>query len=134
MEPLHEKLKIPQMTAYEGDGNFLSHLDKYTSWMELQGASNAITCRVFPLTLEDKAQRWFRRLHQRSVKNWNDLAIAFFAQFIGSKARTTSNERLVSIKQEKSESLKSYLSRFNKQSMKVEKISNDVALMAVLVG
>ncbi|XP_022841985.1 uncharacterized protein LOC111365684 [Olea europaea var. sylvestris] len=96
------------------------------------GASNAIMCRAFPLTLKDKAQRWFRRLHERSVKDWNDLAMAFLAQFMGSKARTTPKERLVSIKQGRSESLKSYLSRFNKQSIEVEKISDGAALMAIL--
>ncbi|XP_022849885.1 uncharacterized protein LOC111371976 [Olea europaea var. sylvestris] len=60
--------------------------------------------------------------------------MAFLAQFMGSKARTTLKERLVSIKQGRSESLKSYLGRFNKQSMEVEKISDDAALMAVLAG
>ncbi|XP_022853656.1 uncharacterized protein LOC111375096 [Olea europaea var. sylvestris] len=89
-------------------------------------------CRAFPLILGDKAQRWFRRLHERSVMNWNDLATTFLAQFIGSKARTMPKEQLVSIKQGISESLKSYLSRFNRQSMEVEKISDDAALMAVL--
>ncbi|XP_022899394.1 uncharacterized protein LOC111412703 [Olea europaea var. sylvestris] len=134
MEPLHEKLKIPQIAAYEGDGDPLSHHDKYTSWMELQEASNAIMCRAFPLTLGDKAQRWFRRLHERLVKNWNDLATVFLAQFMGFKAETTQKERLVSINQGRSESLKSYMTRFNKQSMEVEKISDDAALMAVLAG
>ncbi|XP_022848776.1 uncharacterized protein LOC111371097 [Olea europaea var. sylvestris] len=102
--------------------------------MELQGASNAIMCRAFLLTLGDNAQIRFRRLHERLVKNWNDLAMAFLAQFMGSKARTTPKERLVSIKQGRSESLKSHLSRFNKQSMEVEKISDDAVLMAVLAG
>lgn len=82
--------------------------------MELHRTSDAIMCCAFSLTLGDKAQRWFRRLHQRSVKNWNDLATAFLAQFMGSKARTTPKELLVSIKQWRSKSLKSYLSKFNK--------------------
>ncbi|XP_022883451.1 uncharacterized protein LOC111400263 [Olea europaea var. sylvestris] len=134
IEPLLEKLKILQMATYEGDGDLLSHLDKYTSWMELQGTSDVIMCRVFSLTLGDKARRWFRRLHQRLVKNWNDLATTFLAQFMGSKDRTTPKERLVSIKQGKSEPLKGHLSRFNKQSMEVEKISDDDALMSVLAA
>lgn len=134
MEPLPKKLKIPQIAAYEGNSDPLSHLDKYTSWMELQGASNTIMCRAFYLTLGDKAQRWFRRLHERSVKDWNDLAMAFLAQFMASKARTTPKECLVSIKQGRSESLKSNLSKFNKQSMEVEKISDDATLMVVLAG
>lgn len=36
--------------------------------MKLQGASDAIMCRAFPLTLGDKAQKWFRRMYERSVK------------------------------------------------------------------
>lgn len=54
--------------------------------------------------------------------------MAFLVQFMGSKARTTPKE-LVSIKQRKSESFKRYLSIFNKQSMEVEKISDDAKLL-----
>lgn len=84
------------------------------------------------MTLGEKAQKWFRRLHQRYVRNWNDLAVAFLAQFMGSKARITPKEQLVSIKQGKSKSLKSYLSKFNQQSIEVEKNFDDTELMAVL--
>lgn len=100
--------------------------------MELQWASDAIMCQAFPSTLGDKAQRWFRRLYRRSVKNWNDLATTFFAQFMGSKPRTTPKERLVSIKQGKNEMLESYLSRFNKQFMEAEIFFDEVELMAIL--
>lgn len=51
---------------------------------------------------------------------------------MGPKAKTTPKKHFVSIKQGKFESLKSYLNRFNKQSMEVEKISKDVVLMVVL--
>lgn len=88
----------------------------------------------FSLTLGDKAQRWYRRLHQRSIKNWNDLITALLAQFMGLKARTMPKEWLVSIKKGKGEYLKCYLSRFNKQFMEVEKISDDAVLMAVLTS
>lgn len=44
VEPLPEKLKIPQLTSYEWEGDLLSHIDKYTSRMELQGVSDAIMC------------------------------------------------------------------------------------------
>lgn len=54
-KPLPKKLKIPQMIVNEREGDPLSHLDNYTSWMELQGTINAIMCRAFPLTLGDKA-------------------------------------------------------------------------------
>ncbi|XP_022893827.1 uncharacterized protein LOC111408283 [Olea europaea var. sylvestris] len=117
IEPLPEKLKIPHIAAYEGDSDPLDHLDKYTSWMELQGASSAIMCLAFSLTLGDKAQRWFRRLHERLVKDWDDLPMAFLAQFMGSKARTTPKERLIQ------QAIHGSRKRFD-----------DAALMVVLAG
>lgn len=74
VKPLLEKLKIPQLITCEWKEDLLNHLDKYTLWMVLQGANDAIMCHAFPLG--DKAQRCFRRLHQRF---WNDLATSFLA-------------------------------------------------------
>ncbi|KAL2512665.1 Uncharacterized protein Adt_18265 [Abeliophyllum distichum] len=35
-KPLPEKLKMPQLTSYEDGNDPIGHLDRYTSWMELQ--------------------------------------------------------------------------------------------------
>ncbi|KAL2455906.1 Uncharacterized protein Adt_47042 [Abeliophyllum distichum] len=43
-KPLPEKLKMPQLTSYEDGNDSIGHLDRYTSWMELQGASDTIMC------------------------------------------------------------------------------------------
>lgn len=51
---------------------------------------------------------------------------------MGSKAKTLHKEQLVNIKQGKSESLRSYLTKFNKIVHGGRKISNDTILMAVL--
>lgn len=45
-EPLFEMLSMHQPTSYNGERDFLSHLDKYTSYTELQRASNAIMCQA----------------------------------------------------------------------------------------
>ncbi|KAL2474628.1 Retrotrans gag domain-containing protein [Abeliophyllum distichum] len=56
-KPLPEKLKMPQLTNYEDGNDPVGHLDRYTSWMELQGASDAIMCRTFLLTFGNRAMR-----------------------------------------------------------------------------
>ncbi|KAL2461667.1 Gag-pol polyprotein [Abeliophyllum distichum] len=73
-KPLLEKLKMPHLTSYEDGNDAVGHLERYTSWMELQGASDAITCRAFPLTFGNRAMRWFKKLPQRSIRSWNDLS------------------------------------------------------------
>ncbi|KAL2505945.1 Uncharacterized protein Adt_21566 [Abeliophyllum distichum] len=133
-KPLPEKLKMPQLTSYEDDNDPVGHLDRYTSWIELQGASDAIMCRVFPLTFGNRAMRWFKKLPQRSIRSWNDLSGQFVSTFMRARTRSTPKERLVSIKQGRTETLRSYMDRFSKRIVEVDKISDDAALMAVLSG
>ncbi|KAL2497781.1 Uncharacterized protein Adt_23331 [Abeliophyllum distichum] len=101
-KPLLEKLKMPQLTSYEDGNDPVGHLDRYTSWMELQG----------PV---------MQSCH-------------FVSTFMEVITRSTPKERLVSIKQGRTESLRSYMDRFSKRIVEVDKISNDAALMAVLSG
>ncbi|KAL2542874.1 Gag-pol polyprotein [Abeliophyllum distichum] len=82
-KPLPEKLKIPQLTSYNDGNDPVGHLDRYTSWMELQRASDAIMCRAFPLTFGNRAMRWFKKLPQRSIRSWNDLSGQFISTFMG---------------------------------------------------
>ncbi|KAL2470889.1 Retrotrans gag domain-containing protein [Abeliophyllum distichum] len=53
---------------------------------------------------------------------------------MGARTRSILKERLVSIKQGRIESLRSYMDRFSKRIVEVDKISDDAALMAVLSG
>ncbi|KAL2524641.1 Retrotrans gag domain-containing protein [Abeliophyllum distichum] len=101
-------------------------------WMELQGASDAIMWRAFPLTFENRAMRWFKKLPHRSIRSWNDLSGQFVSTFMGARTRSTPKERLISIKQGRTETLRSYMDRFSKRIVEVDKISDDAALMAVL--
>lgn len=50
-EPLLDKLKMPQLTQYEGKEDPFNHIDNYSSCMELQWANDAIMCRAFLVTL-----------------------------------------------------------------------------------
>ncbi|KAL2531725.1 Ribonuclease H [Abeliophyllum distichum] len=123
---------MPQMTSYEEGNDPVGHLDRYTFWMELQGANEAIMCRAFPLTFRNRAMRWFKKLPQHSIQSWNDMSSQFISTFMGARARSTPNDHLVSIKQGRIESLRSYMDRFSKRIVEVDKISDDAALMAVL--
>ncbi|CAA0810165.1 Unknown protein, partial [Striga hermonthica] len=56
-EALPAKVKIPQIGMYDGTSDPDAHLGHYTSWMELHGASDALRCRMFSLTLGPRAQK-----------------------------------------------------------------------------
>ncbi|KAL2471571.1 Uncharacterized protein Adt_39707 [Abeliophyllum distichum] len=61
-KPLPKKLKMPQLTSYEDGNDPVGNLDRYTSWMELQGASDTIMCKAFSVTFRNRAMRWFKKL------------------------------------------------------------------------
>ncbi|KAL5839955.1 hypothetical protein ACOSQ4_012563 [Xanthoceras sorbifolium] len=53
-------MKIPRkdMCSYNGIGDPDDHLDAYLHWMNMQGASDAFKCKIFPLTLVGDARTW----------------------------------------------------------------------------
>ncbi|CAA0830221.1 Unknown protein, partial [Striga hermonthica] len=61
-EALPAKVKIPQIGMYDGTLDPDAHLGHYTSWMDLHGASDALRCRMFSLTLGPRAQKWYYTL------------------------------------------------------------------------
>ncbi|KAL2490935.1 Retrotrans gag domain-containing protein [Abeliophyllum distichum] len=65
---------------------------------------------------------------------WITSTGQFISTFMGARTRSTPKERLVSIKQGRTETLRSYMDRFSKRIVEVDKISDDAALMAVLSG
>ncbi|KAL2454433.1 Retrotrans gag domain-containing protein [Abeliophyllum distichum] len=119
VKPLPEKLKMPQLTSYEDGNDPVGHLDRYTSWMELQGASDTIMCRAFLLNFRKPSDEMVQKLPQRSIRSWNDLSGQFVSTFMGARTRSTPKECLVSIKQGRTESLRSYMDRFSKRIVEV---------------
>ncbi|KAL5782255.1 hypothetical protein ACOSP7_007284 [Xanthoceras sorbifolium] len=60
-------MKIPRkdMCGYNGIGDPDDHLDAYLDWMNMQGASDALKCKIFPLILVGDAKTWIRLRDRR---------------------------------------------------------------------
>lgn len=54
---LSENLKMPQITSYCGEGDSLSHLNKYTSWMEQPELVTPSYAKLFQGQLLNSEQR-----------------------------------------------------------------------------
>lgn len=66
-----------KILKYEGKGDPEKHLTKYTTQMSLRGASPALKCRAFHLTLVRAAEVWYSRLLPLSIRSWPDLKKTF---------------------------------------------------------
>ncbi|CAA0819619.1 Unknown protein, partial [Striga hermonthica] len=69
-EPVPGKVKVPQFGLYDGTSDPDAHLGHYTSWMDLHGASDALRCRMFSLSLGPRAQKWYHFLPPHSIWKW----------------------------------------------------------------
>ena len=90
---------LPQMEPYNGQMDPTEHLELYRTLMEVQGASQAILCRAFPLTLVGAIRRWFRRLQPHSISSFRDLNREFTSHFRSARQRGKLVTYLLIVKQ-----------------------------------
>ena len=63
---------------------------------------------------------WFNRLPPSSISSFRELFVAFASHFIGSRTYRKPSYHLLSIKHSPQEILRSYVQRFNAESLKVD--------------
>ena len=112
--PLPQKFCIPQIESYDGVKDPLNHLETFKTLMHLQGVPDKIMCRAFPTMLKGPARIWFSKLKPSSINIFKELSAQFTSHFIGGHRYKRSTACLMSIKQREDETLKSYITRFNK--------------------
>ena len=118
--PLPEKFRMPQVEAFDGVRDPVDHLNTYKNQMELHGYQDPMRCRAFAITLKGPTLAWFNRLLPSSISSFRELSIAFFSHFIGARTYRKPSYHLLTIKQSSRESLRSYIQRFNAESLKVD--------------
>ncbi|CAA0820110.1 Unknown protein, partial [Striga hermonthica] len=131
---LPAKVKIPQIGMYYGTSDPDVHLGHYTSWMDLHGASDALRCRMFSLTLGPRAQKWYYTLLPHSIWKWQQLRAAFRSHFIGAQVRLIPKESITIIVQKDDETVKDYISRFNDRIQNMEPCHPETLLVTAIAG
>ena len=77
---------------------------------------------------------WFNRLPPSSISSFRDLSIAFVSHFIGARTYRKQSYHLLTIKQSSQESLRSYIQRFNVESLKVDIPDEKFTITAFIAG
>ena len=131
--PLPLKFRMPQVENYDGNKDPLDHLESFKTLMHLQGVPDEIICRAFPTTLKGPARIWFSRLTPNSISTFKELSAQFASHFIGGHRYKKSTACLISIKQREDETLRSYITRFNKEALSIDE-ANDKILVAAFTN
>ncbi|XP_040996144.1 uncharacterized protein LOC121242332 [Juglans microcarpa x Juglans regia] len=102
--------------------------------MTLHGFSSKVVSREFPLTLKGGARAWFGSLLPGTIIDFTKLARFFLTQVMASRKRRRPATYLLTVKQRDDESLKLYLSRFNRERMMIDDQDEKITLAALLGG
>ena len=132
--PLPAKFRMPQVETFDGARDPVYHLNTYKNQMELHGYQDPVRCRAFAITLKGPALAWFNRLPPSSISSFRELSIAFVSHFIGARTYRKPSYHLLTIKQSSQESLRSYVQRFNAESLKVDIPDEKFAITAFIAG
>ena len=128
------KFKQPHLDSYNGSGSPVDHVRAYKAQMALATNADELLCLAFPSTLKGPAAQWFHSLKPRSVKEFKELSKLFISQFIGMHDRPQPDTQLLTVKQQKGESLKDFVDRFNQQKLQIYNLNETVAIAAFCSG
>ena len=112
----------------------VSEINTYKNQMELHGYQDPVRCRAFAITLKGPALAWFNKLPPSSISSFRELSIVFVSHFIGARTYRKPSYHLLTIKQSSEESLRSYVQRFNAESLKVDIPDEKFAIPAFIAG
>ena len=132
--PLPAKFQMPQVKAYDGSRDSLDHLESFKTLMHLQGIPDEIMCRVFPTILKGPTKVWFSKLTPNTVSTFKELSRHFVTYFIEGQRHRRSLTAILSITQLEDESLRSYVTNFNKETLLIDEADNKVLVTAFTRG
>ena len=132
--PLLAKFRMPQVEIFDGVKDPVDHLNTYKNQMELHRYQDHVRCRAFATTLKGPALAWFNRIPPSSISSFRELSIAFVSHFIGARTYRKPSYHLLTVKQGSQESLKSYVQRFNAESLKIDVPDEKFVITAFIAG
>ncbi|XP_059669890.1 uncharacterized protein LOC132315551 [Cornus florida] len=132
--PLPSKFRMPTIESFDGTKDPLDHLETFQALMHLHAMPDEIMCRAFPTTLKGSARVWFNKLKPGTIETFEELSKGFVGHFIAGQRHRRPATYLLTVKQQKGESLRDYISRFNTEMLQVEETDDKVALAAFMGG
>ena len=120
------KFHLPQLEPFDELKDPLDHLNTFKTTLGLQQPLNKILCRSFPTTLKGAVREWFTKLPTLFINNFKQLGSSFLCHFVGGQCSKMSTNHLLTIRQGEKETLRSYVTRFTRETLKVDEADDKV--------
>ena len=112
-----KRVKFLAHLTYKGKTCPNVQLTAFNNEMDMDSHTNASWCKNFILTLTGTAQKWTQSLLNGSISSFEELAEKFKSHFSSRTAKSKQSIEMMSIRQGEDESLRNYVSRFDKESL-----------------
>ena len=132
--PLPSKFKMPTLDSYDGTRDPYDHIATFKTTMHLQVVPDEIMCRAFPTTLKGPARVWFNKLPPNTITSFQELSKLFISNFVGGQRQKHSLSSVLNIKQGENESLRTFISHFNREALLVDEMDDKILLVAFYNG
>ena len=81
-------------------------------------------CKAFPTILKGTARVWFFKIPLGTIVDFEQLSKGFVRHFIGGQRHKKSTGHLLNIQQVEGESLRQYVTQFNKELLQVDEVED----------
>ena len=132
--PVPSKFLLPQLEPFDRLKDLQDHLNTFKTTLGLQQPPDKILCRSFLTTLKGAAREWFTKLPMSSVDSFEQLSNAFLCHFIGGQRPKRPADHLLTVRQREKETLRSYMKRFTRETLEVDKTDDKVQLTTFKAG
>nr|XP_023893188.1 uncharacterized protein LOC112005171 [Quercus suber] len=126
--PVPSKFQLPQLKPFDRLKDPQDHLNTFKTTLGLQQPPDEILCHSFLTTLKGAARKWFTKLPTSSIDRFEQLSNAFLCHFIGGQCPKRPADHLLTIRQGKKETLRSYVQCFTRETLEVDEVDDKVQL------
>ncbi|XP_075645639.1 uncharacterized protein LOC142616732 [Castanea sativa] len=119
---------MPSLDSYDGMRDPFDHIVTFKTTMHLQGVPDEIMCRAFPTTLKGPMRVWFSKIPPNIVSSFEELSKLFVNNFIGGQRYKRSSSSLLTIEQGENESLRFFITCFNRKALSVDEMDDKLLL------
>ena len=102
----------PTFTIYNGKTDSVEHVSYFNQRMAIHSKNKALMCKVFPLSLDPVAMKWFDGLEEGSISSFKELMRAFEARFVTYSWVSRPSDSLLLMSMREGETLKNYSDRY----------------------
>ena len=97
-------------------------MEAFKTTLNLQQTSDEVIYRSFRTTLNGVARVWFNKLLASSIAKFEQLSDSFVRTFIGGQWHRRPTSYLLTVKQQKGETLREYVKCINKAVLEIDEL------------